>query len=59
MQQFRRDIKEKCLPHVKRRDNLGWQNVITQTGAHSSREQESMRSWCAIAPCDESSSFGK
>lgn len=59
MQQFRIDIKEKCLTHVKYRDNLGWQNVITQTGRHSSREQENIRSRCAIAPHDESSSSGK
>lgn len=59
MQQFRIDIKEKCRTHIKCRDNLGWQNVITQTGRHSSREQESARSQYAIAPHDESSSSGK
>lgn len=58
--QFRVDIKEECLAHVNRRDDLGWQRVITQTGAHSSGSKKARGAvWCAPSPCEDSSGSGK
>lgn len=58
MQQFRIDIKEKALLNVNCRDNLlrMWNTKLEHIPQGARMREKTV---CAVAPCDENSSFGK